>query len=153
MPDLSPSEWIFVGVSFFFQGMLALHFALRKWRFDTAVRWGWIIYLLSLPAAALSLVFLLNGREWWLWAGGLLYLVWAMFGLVVEYGLKIDWRTNGPKWILGVYVLLYLATVMFYWWPLARIWKPLWIAAGVLFVLNSILNITSHRKPGMNQQS
>lgn len=153
MPDLNSSEWIFVGISFLFQGMLALHFALRKRRFDTAMRWGWLIYLLSLPAAAVSLVFLLNGQVWWLWAGGLMYLVWAAFGLLVEYGLKIDWRTNGPKWIFGVYVLLYLATVMLYWWPLVRIWRPLWTAAAGLFVLNTVLNITSHKKPGDIRQS
>lgn len=151
MAGLHLHEWVYVGICFLFQGMLALHFALRKWRYDTAIRWGRVLYLLSLPAAAVSLVFLLNGQEWWLWTGGFLYLIWAVFGLVVEYGLKIDWRTNGPRWISGLYVLLYLATVMLYWWPLARIWKPLWFAAAVLFVLNTILNITSHRKPMMTR--
>jgi hypothetical protein len=42
------------------------------------------------------------------------------------------------------YVFLYLATVMFYWWPLGLLSRPLWIIYAVLFVIATILNITSH---------
>jgi hypothetical protein len=42
------------------------------------------------------------------------------------------------------YVLLYLGTVMFYWWPLGLLSRPLWIAYAVLFVIGTGLNVTSH---------
>ena len=42
------------------------------------------------------------------------------------------------------YVTLYLVTVMFYWWPLGLLSRPLWFVFAVLFVIGSILNITSH---------
>ena len=42
------------------------------------------------------------------------------------------------------YVFLYLGTVMFYWWPLALLSRPLWFVFAVLFVIGTILNLTSH---------
>jgi hypothetical protein len=42
-------------------------------------------------------------------------------------------------------VLLYLATVLFYWWPLAIIYKLLWVAQALLFVISTTLNVTSHK--------
>jgi hypothetical protein len=42
------------------------------------------------------------------------------------------------------YVTLYLGTIMFYWWPLALLYRPLWFVFGALFVIGTILNITSH---------
>jgi hypothetical protein len=50
------------------------------------------------------------------------------------------------RWqFLGPYLLLYLGTVMFYWFPLALIWKPLWYAYAVLFIISTYLNVTSHK--------
>ena len=42
------------------------------------------------------------------------------------------------------YVTLYLVTLMFYWWPLGLLGRPLWYAFGALFVMSTILNVTSH---------
>ena len=42
------------------------------------------------------------------------------------------------------YVTLYLSTVMFYWWPLGLIDRRLWFAFLALFIISTILNITSH---------
>jgi hypothetical protein len=44
------------------------------------------------------------------------------------------------------YITLYLATTMFYWWPAAQIYKPVWFIATLLFALNTYLNISSHKK-------
>jgi hypothetical protein len=51
-----------------------------------------------------------------------------------------------PLALFGPYIVLYLATVMFYWWPLALIYKPLWYAYAILFIVSTILNITSHQE-------
>jgi uncharacterized membrane protein len=81
-------ELLFVAWAFVFQAILIAHFALRKWRFDTAVRYGWIVYVLSLPAFVVSLILLLNGKVWWLWMAGFIHLVWSIYGYVVEYVRK-----------------------------------------------------------------
>lgn len=139
-------ENLFVIFAFLFQIVLIVHFALRKWKFDLAVRRGWIVYALCLPAVVLSLYFVVNNQPWDIWTAGVLFLAWAIFGYFVEYRLKIEWRSP-PRWeILAPYLLLYLSTVMFYWWPLANIHRPLWNIYLILFLIASGLNITSHKK-------
>jgi len=140
-------EILFVITAFLFQIILITHFALRKWRFEVAIRYGWIVYLLSVPAAMVSLILLAGGMTWSFWLGGFLYLAWACYGYTAEYVKKIEWR-NPIRWsVLGPYISLYLATVMFYWFPLALISKPLWYIYAVLFITSTFLNVTSHRSP------
>ena len=43
---------LFVFTAFLFQMVLIVHFALRKWRFETAIRYGPIVYGLSVPGCA-----------------------------------------------------------------------------------------------------
>ena len=139
-------ERLFVAWAFVFQVILIVHFSLRKWAFEGYIcRFGWIVYALSILAAVVSLILFVGDMTWSLWVGGSLYLVWATLGFVVEYVARIRWR-NPIRWsIFGPYVFLYLATVMFYWWPLGNIGKPLWYAYAVLFVVSTALNVTSHK--------
>ena len=146
MAGLDNLEILFVICAFLFQIILIVHFALRKWRFEAAMRYGPLVYALSVPAAAVSILILSGGKSWSFWLGGFLYLLWAIFGYTVEYVKKIEWRSSVFWPILVPYVVLYLATVMFYWWPLALIYKPLWYIYAVLFVISTILNVTSHRR-------
>lgn len=139
-------ETLFVISAFLFQVILIIHFALRKWRFDLALRYGWIVYMLGIPAAAISLFILLGGKSWFLWLSGFIYLIWAIYGYSVEYVRGIQWRSPINWSVLGPYLILYLATVMFYWWPLALIYKPLWYIYAVLFLISTFLNVTSHQR-------
>jgi hypothetical protein len=145
MPDLDNLEILFVITAFLFQIVLITHFTLRKWRFPLAMRYGPLVYALSLPAAAVSLILWAGGKPWGLWLGGFLYLAWAIYGYTVEYIRHIGWRSPLRWSVGGPYLLLYLATVMFYWWPLALIYKPLWYVYAVLFGISTILNLTSHK--------
>lgn len=139
-------ETLFVVSAFLFQMILIIHFALRKWHFDLAMRYGPIVYALGIPAAAVSTLIMLGGKSWFLWVGGFLYLSWGMYSYWIEYVRKIEWR-NPIHWpVFGPYIFLYLSTVMFYWWPLALISKPLWYIYAILFITSTILNITSHKK-------
>lgn len=149
MFSLDNLETLFVLTAFLFQVVLIAHFALRKWRFNLVMRYGWLAYALSVPAAAVSVILLRGGKPWTLWLGGFLYLVWAVFGYAVEYIRGIRWR-NPSRWpILVPYMTLYLATIMFYWWPLGLIYRPLWYLYAVLFVVSSVLNLASHKgRPG-----
>lgn len=146
-------EILFVVWVFLFQITLIVHFTLRKWVFDIALKYGWIVYALSIPAAAISIIFLLNGKTWSLWLGGFIYLVWAIFGYTVEYVHKIEWRSPIRRRIFAPYVTLYLATIMFYWWPLGLISRPLWYVYAVLFIISTALNITSHKQNKNIQQT
>ena len=137
---------LFLLNAFLFQLILIVHFALRKWQFNLAMRYGQIVYALSLPAVILSTILLRAGKDWSLWLGGFIYLVWAIYGYSVEYFMHIEWRSSVRWPILVPYVILYLATVMFYWWPIALVYKPLWYIYAVLFLVSTYLNVTSHRK-------
>lgn len=136
---------LFIGFAFFLQVVLIIHFAIRKQRFDLTKRFGWIVYALSILALTLSVILLLNGKSWDLWLAGFLYLVWSIYGYFVEYVKKINWRTPFLKSIGIPYVFLYLITIMFYWWPLANIYKPLWYVYALFFIATTALNVTSHK--------
>jgi hypothetical protein len=145
MSDLDNLDILFVVWAFFFQVALVVHFALRKWFFESyTMKYGWIVYALSLPAAAISIALLLGGKSWSFWLGGFLFLIYAAYGYWIDYAKGIEWR-NPLRWSIMIpYVFLYLSTVMFYWWPLGLLSRPLWIVFAVLFVIGTVLNITSH---------
>ena len=120
-------------------------FVIRKPLFESYTKKiGWIVNALCLPALIISILLLLLGKSWSFWLGGFLFVVWAIFGYWIDYVKGINWRNPMQKGIMLPYVTLYLGTIMFYWWPLAILYKPLWYVFGALFVLGSILNITSH---------
>ncbi len=144
MLGLDKSDSLFVIWAFLMQVCLIVLFAIRKSNLDLILKHGWIFYLLSIPAMIVSVIMLRNGKTWSFWVGGILFLVWAVFGYLVEYRLGIKWR-NPVVWsILIPYVLLYLGTIMFYWFPLGILGRPLWYIYGALFALGTYLNITSH---------
>ena len=139
-------EILFVVWAFSFQIVLIVYFGLRKWKFAFAIRVGWIVYALGIPAAIVSVILLVNGRELSYWLGGFLYLAWGIFGYAVVYVREISWR-DPIRWPIFIpYVILYLATIMFYWWPLGRLSRPLWFICTLLVIIGMVLNITSHKK-------
>lgn len=140
-------DQLFVITAFLFQVILIAHFSLRKWAFDRAMRYGPVVYALCIPAAVVSALIFLGGKPWYFWLGGFLYFIWACFGYWSEYIRKIEWR-NPIRWPIFIpYIILYLATSMFYWFPLMRLSKPLWYVYAVLYVISTILNVTSHQRP------
>jgi len=151
MFDLDALDALFVCWAFLFQIILIIYFALRKWRFDIAMQYGPIVYALSIPAVAISIILLFGGKTWSLWLGGFIYFAWAVYGYFVDYVRKIQWRDPIHWQVFGPYVLLYLATVMFYWWPLAHIRRPLWYVYATLFIISTMLNVTSHKNPAVKR--
>jgi hypothetical protein len=146
MSGLDRPRVVFAVWAFLFQVVLIVHYILRRWSFDRYVlKYGWIVYALSIPAVGVSLYLLLKGEIWSLWVGGFIYLVWAVFGYWVDYVKGIPWRSPVHWPVFGPYVFLYLATIMFYWWPLGLIGRALWYVYAVLFVISTVLNVTSHR--------
>jgi hypothetical protein len=145
MSKLDNLDRLFVVWAFFFQTVLIVHFALRKRLFESyTVRFGWIVYALSIPAVVLSIVLLVAGKGWSFWLGGFLFLVYAVFGYWVDYVRAIQWRSPLRVSVMVPYVLLYLGAVVFYWWPLGLLSRPLWTVFTVLFVVSTVLNLASH---------
>ncbi|GAP13732.1 hypothetical protein LARV_01487 [Longilinea arvoryzae] len=143
--NLDKLDRLYVVWAFLFQIIFILHFAIRKPLFDSyTVKYGWIVYALCIPAAIISVFLLRGGKSWSFWLGGFIFVVYAAFGLWVDYVAKIPFRNPLRPSIIFPYVFLYLATVMFYWWPLILLNRKLWFAYAVLFVIATILNITSH---------
>jgi hypothetical protein len=130
--------------AFILQICLIVFFAIRKSNLELILMYGWIFYLLCIPAVIVSILMLRGGKEWSFWIGGFIFLLWAIFGLIVEYGFRIQWRDPIVWPILVPYVVLYLGTIMFYWFPVGILSRPLWYLYGVLFALGTYLNITSH---------
>ena len=62
----------------------------------------------------------------------------------MEYQLGINWREPIVWPVFVPYVLLYLTTVMFYWWPVAQLYRPLWYVYAAFFAIGTYLNVTSH---------
>ena len=145
MMKLDSLDKLFVAWAFIFQILLIVHFAVRKTFFESyTLKYGWIIYALCIPAVVISVILLLGGKSWSFWLGGFLFLLFAVFGYWVDYVAQIQFRSPIKLSVLIPYVFLYLATVMFYWWPLRFLSQPLWFAYGILFVIATILNIRSH---------
>jgi len=143
--NLDKLDKLFVGWAFLLQIVLIVHFALRKPFFGNyTLKFGWIIYALCIPAALISYFLLSGGKSWSFWLGGFLFIIFAVFGYWVDYVLHIPWRNPLQLKILFPYVFLYLSTVMFYWWPLGLLNRQMWVAYAILFVISTVLNITSH---------
>ena len=143
--DLDRLDKLFVVWAFLFQVVLVIHFAIRKPFLESYTeKFGWIVYALCIPAAIISIILLRGGKSWSFWLGGFLFVIYGAFGYWVDYVAKIQFRNPLRMSIVIPYVFLYLATVMFYWWPLWPISRALWVVYAILYVIATILNITSH---------
>jgi hypothetical protein len=146
MPDLNRLDTLFVTTAYVIQIVLLAHFAMRVRMPETALRFGRVVYAVAVPALVVSILLLRGGRPWFEWLAGFLYTAWSTVGYTVDIARPVEWRSPIRWPIFLPYVLLYLASLMFYWWPLATIWRPLWYGYALLFVISSLLNIMSHRK-------
>ena len=135
---------LFATFAFVTQCLLIAYFLDRLWRPTLADRFGWVVYAMGVPGALLAFIFIVDGddRRWWL--GPTLFAVWAAYGLAIDVVLKIQWRTP-PRWSVFIpFVVLYSAAQVMLWIPLWFVHPVLWAVYGVLFVINTGLNIRGH---------
>jgi hypothetical protein len=143
--NLDKLDKLFVVWAFLLQIVLIVHFALRRPFFESYTeKFGWIVYALCIPATIISIILLRGGKSWSFWLGGFLFLLYAAFGYWVDYAAQIPFRNPLRLSVAIPYVFLYLATVMFYWWPLWPLSRLLWFVYAILYVIATILNIKSH---------
>ena len=143
--SLDKLDRLFIVWAFLLQVILIIHFAIRKPLMESYTeKFGWIVYAPCVPAVVISIILLRGGKNWSFWLGGFLFVLFAAFGYWVDYVKQFPFR-NPLNWsIVFPYVTLYLATIMFYWWPVGLLNRPLWYLYAVLFVISTILNIASH---------
>jgi hypothetical protein len=145
LENLDRFDILFVVWAFLLQIVLIVHFTLRKPFFESyTIKFGWIVYALCIPAVVISIILLRGDKSWTFWLGGFLFLIYAAYGFWVDFVAQLPWRNPIQLSIAIPYVFLYLATVMFYWWPLWPLSRPLWFVYAILYVIATILNITSH---------
>ena len=145
MFGLDKRDTLFVVCAFAVQIILIIHFALRKRFFESYTRkFGRIVNALSIPAVVISIILLLGGKSWSFWLGGFLFLIYAVYGYFIDHVKQIPWREPMDLSIIFPYVTLYLSMILFYWWPLALISRPLWFVYATLFIISTILNVISH---------
>ena len=145
MSKLDGLDSLFVAWAFFFQIVFIVHFAIRKAHLESyTLKYGWVVYAFCIPAVVVSIILLRGGKHWFYWLAGFLFLIFSGFGYWIDYVMKIQFRNPLRVEVAIPYVVLYLATVMFYWWPLGNLSRPLWFVFGILFVIGTILNIASH---------
>ena len=143
--NLDNLDRLFVVWAFLLQIVLIVHFAVRKPFFESyTLKIGWIVYALCLPAAVISIILRRGGKSWSFWLGGFLFILFAAFGYWVDYIAQIQFRSPLRLSVLIPYVILYLATVMFYWWPVGLLSRPLWFVYALFFLVATYLNVTSH---------
>ena len=144
MSGLDKFDTLFVVWAFILQICLIVLFAIRKTNLDWILRNGWIFYLLCIPALLVSVMMIRGGKPFSFWLAGFIFLVWAILGFTVEYLFIIPWRSPIVYPIFIPYVILYLGTIMFYWFPVGILNRPLWYLYAVLFAVGTYLNVTSH---------
>jgi hypothetical protein len=144
MPVCDRWERRFIAASLGIQVVLVIFFALRKWHVAGAMQIGWLVYGLAIPAVALSVLLVKARKPWYLWTAGFLFAVWSAFGVVVDIIHPVAWRSPMLSSIFMPYVVLYIASQMFYWWPLLRVHRVSWCIFAALYSLSTFLNVTSH---------
>ncbi len=129
------------------QLVLVAFFAARRWRPELADRWGWIAYVLGIPALGLGVASAIADQPLIYVAAGVLFAAWAAYGATLDLGLHTEWRSPVKLSFLVPFVLLYTAAQIAFWIPLWYVNIALWIAYAVLYTVNTALNVRGHVSP------
>jgi len=107
MTKLDNLDKLFIVWAFLLQILLIVHFAIRKYLFESyTVKYGWIIYALCIPAIVIGIILMRNGKNWSFWLGEFLFLAFAIFGYWVDYVAQIQFRSPVRLSILFPYAFL-----------------------------------------------
>lgn len=135
------------------QLLLAGFFAARRWAPHHADRLGRLAYAFAALGLPLAAGLALTGESVRLFGGPLLLAAWAALGWTVDLWRPRPWRDPPIEWgVMAPYVALYFFGQMFLWWPLWDLAQPAWVAFGLLFVLNTALNLRGHAQAARRQR-
>jgi hypothetical protein len=124
--------------------VLVAFFAARHWAPDHALPLGGVAYSVAGLGLPVGVWLAIDGQSWRLWAGPLILATWAAFGATLDLWRKVEWRDPIVPRFFAPFVTLYFFGQMFLWWPLLDIAFGAWAVFGVLFVVNTALNLVGH---------
>ena len=137
---------LYVGFAFLIQALLIINFTARNWNPEIERAYGWTIYALGALSVILGALMYVEDQPWFFVVPPLLYFIWAVFGYFVDLWRPIAWR-NPPRWSIFVpYVGLFAGSLILFWVSMWYIGLIYWIAFGAMYVIETILNIYSHRR-------
>ena len=95
-----------------------------------------ILYIaLGIPTLILTIMNILLQREWWFWIFPLLFLIFLIFELIIDYIKKIEFRYPRKLKILVPYIILYYISIILMWgltWTLGLLYGA--ITGGTYFL-------------------
>lgn len=142
---MAPAVLVFATFGIASQTVLAAFFAARRWARPRADRLGRLAYALAFLGLPTGAWLLLDGQPYRLFVGPLLMAAWAALGWTLDVRHPRPWRDPPvDRGVMGSYVALYLLAQMFLWWPLWDLAAVAWVAFGLLFVVNTGLNLRGH---------
>lgn len=141
---MNVAETAFVVFGIGTQLVLVAFFAARRWSPGRALPVGVVAYSVAGLGLPLAIWLAIDGQSWRLWAGPLILAVWAAFGATLDLWRKVQWRNPIVPSFFAPFVTLYFFAQMFLWWPLLDIARGAWVGFGMLFVVNTMLNLVGH---------
>jgi hypothetical protein len=112
-------------------------------------RIGYIVISCAIPLSIIMLNYLLTGKELWIIIYIIIIISFLMIEMILDYILKIDFRTNLK--IVIPYVILYYIAI----WGLLAISFVINLIAGFVvfgvFILNLISTIYAHKSDKEDQ--
>ena len=137
---------LFVAFAFLAQILLLLDFTARNLRPALEIKYGWIVYATAIPGLVLGVLNLATDQPWYMVTAPLVYCAWGAFGFYVDRYRPVEWRSP-PRWsVLVPYVVLFIASQFAFWIPLWYVGRGYWLAYSAFYVLNTGLNLYSHKK-------
>ncbi len=146
---MSSAEAVFVFFGLASQVLLVAFFAARRWWRPRALAIGRVAYAFAGLGLPVGIWLLLGGPDPMLAVGPVLLALWAVFGALVDVWRPRPWRGPPVEWnVLVPFVTAYFFAQMFLWWPLLKVSPEAWTAFLLLFLVNTVLNLEGHVRPG-----
>jgi len=98
---------------------------------------GYVIVALAVPAAVALVALVRAGSGWRYWIGPALYLVFVAFMVVVEYIMRVEFRSPPNYGVLVPYLVLFFGSIVLMGIPMFRLNRGLWfvnVATSVLLI-------------------
>lgn len=92
--------------------------------------------LLAIPSAVIGLINLLKFESIFSWLPAIAYVIWAIFDIIVDYVLKIQFRNPPRAAILGPFLVLFYFSTGGMVASLYRVNFYLWLISVITYALN-----------------
>lgn len=102
---------------------------------------GYVMIALAAPAAAAMVALGRAGAGWRQWVGSAVYLAFVLFMAIVEYILKIEFRSPLRPSVLALYLTLFFGAVLLMGTPMFGMHRGLWLVtvATTLLLIGSMV--------------